>query len=472
MNLARVTVVCFVALVMLGVVILADTPGASVLSGNVSEGISLSWVGLLTVGEEKKVTIRVSDEACTILKWVGDLRPRTVRLIVQQSDPSATQTIVATTEPAKTWNVDAGFFEQIYVVLSWDDGWVGTTTLVPTASMNRILICREGLVSESILYGLSVDTASLVGVDPLPVERNLPIGQAFLVETDADDGFNFPYYLFIPDFVPAEEPVHLLVETNNTGTPRDDFQIHLLAAKTLASRSYLNSLARRLGTPLLVPVFPRPGSLSALQEIDPQSLERDVMLVKDGELARIDLQLIAMIEHARKKLRQGGVITHDTILMNGFSASGVFANRFAALHPAKVRAVAAGGVCGLPILPVAVWNGYDLPYPIGISDIGEITGVPFAVDTYRRVRQYIYMGSQDRTDAILFPDAWTQSEAQLIRDAIGERMLPDRWETSQSIYRTVEVPATFATYSGVGHSITNSILDDIVEFLRAQVLSR
>jgi len=472
MNLARVTVVSFLALALLEVVILADTPGASALPGNVSDGISLSWVGPLAIGEEKKLTIRVSDEAHTILKWVGDLRPRTVRFIVQQSDPSATQTIVATTEPPKTWNVDAGFFEQIYVVLSWDDDWVGTTTLVPTASTSRILICREGLVSESILYGLSVDAASLGGADPLPVERNLPRGQAFLVEADADEGFNFPYYLFIPNFVSAEEPVHLLVETNNTGTPRDDFQIHLLAAKTLAGRSYLNSAARRLGTPLLVPVFPRPGSLSALQEIDPQSLERDIMLVKDGELARIDLQVIAMIEHARKKLQQDGVITHDTILMNGFSASGVFANRFAALHPSKVQAVAAGGVCGLPILPAAIWNGYDLPYPIGISDIGEITGVPFDIDTYRQVQQYIYMGSGDRTDAILFPDAWTQSEAQLIRDAIGERMLPDRWETSQSIYRDSEIPAAFATYSGVGHSITNPILDDIVEFLRTHVLSR
>ncbi len=469
MNLARVSVVSLCILVLLGAVILADTPGASVLPGNVSEGISLSWVGPLAVGEEKKVTIRVSDEACTLLKWVGDVRVRTVRFIVQQSDPSATQTIVATTEPPKTWNVDAGFFEQIYVVLSGDDGWVGATTLVPTASMSRILICREGLVSDNILYGLSVDTASLGGADPLSVELDLPRGQVFLVEADADEGFNFPYYLFIPNFVSTEDPVHLLVETNNTGTPRDDFEIHLLAAKTLAGRSYLNSLARRLGTPLLVPIFPRPGSLSALEEIDPQSLERDILLVNDGELARIDLQLVAMIEHARRKLQQDGVITHDTILMNGFSASGVFTNRFAALHPAKVRAVAAGGVCGLPILPVAVWNGYDLPYPIGISDIDEITGVPFDIDAYRQVQQYIYMGAQDRTDALLFPDAWTQSEAQLIRDAIGERMLPDRWETSQSVYRAAEVPAAFATYSGAGHSITNPILDDVVEFLRAQV---
>jgi len=75
------------------------------------------------------------------------------------------------------------------------------------------------------------------------------------------------------------------------------------------------------------------------------------------------------------------------------------------------------------------------------------------------------MGAHDRTDA------WTQSEAQLIRDAIGERMLPDRWETSQSVYRDAGVPAAFATYSGVRYSITNPILDDIVGFLREQTHS-
>ena len=471
MNLARVSVVSIGALVFLTAAILADTPGASLLPGTVPDGIVLSWQGSLAVGEEKRVTVRVFDEASTVLKWVGDLRVRTVRFIVQQSIPSATQTVVATTESPKTWSVDAGFFEQIHVVLSWDDGWVGTTTIVPTASLSRILICREGLVSDSILYGLSIDTASLGGADPRAAEHTLPKGQAFLVEADPVAGFHFPYYLFVPTFVPTDKPVHLLVETNNTGTPRDDFAIHLLAAKTLAGRSYLNSLARRLATPLLVPVFPRPGSLSALKEIDPQSLERDVLLVRDGELARIDLQLVAMIEHARKKLRQDGVVTHDAILMNGFSASGVFANRFAVLHPAAVHAVAAGGVCGLPILPVAAWNGHALPYPIGISDVGEITGVPFDIDAYCLVRQYLYMGSDDKTDAVLFPDAWTAGEAELIREAIGDRMLPDRWETSQSVYRAAGVPAAFATYSGVGHSITNSILDDVAAFLRAQVHS-
>ena len=43
------------------------------------------------------------------------------------------------------------------------------------------------------------------------------------------------------------------------------------------------------------------------------------------------------------------------------SASGTFANQFAILHPQVVRAVACGGVNGIPTFPVARWQNTTLP---------------------------------------------------------------------------------------------------------------
>ena len=88
------------------------------------------------------------------------------------------------------------------------------------------------------------------------------------------------------------------------------------------------------------------------------------MLIAEGPLERIDLQLIAMIEHARAMLMERDLQVQDRILMDGFSASGTFVNRFAALHPQFVRAVAAGAVNGLPIFPLAELTEQNYPTPL------------------------------------------------------------------------------------------------------------
>lgn len=67
-------------------------------------------------------------------------------------------------------------------------------------------------------------------------------------------GFHWPYYLVLPSEMAS--PPTLLVEPNNTGTRSNTFQIHEEKAKELVRRQ--SSFAEDLGSPLLVPVFPRP----------------------------------------------------------------------------------------------------------------------------------------------------------------------------------------------------------------------
>src|SRR5260370_25777050 len=83
-----------------------------------------------------------------------------------------------------------------------------------------------------------------------------------LVEVPAveSSGFSFPYYLYIPKDLSRSEPVRLLIEPNNTGQAGDDFEVHRASAKRTASAGSVRRLADRLQAPLLVPVFPRPGS--------------------------------------------------------------------------------------------------------------------------------------------------------------------------------------------------------------------
>lgn len=99
------------------------------------------------------------------------------------------------------------------------------------------------------------------------------------------------------------------------------------------------------------------------------ALDSDTLKIKDGYLKRIDLQLLNMVGNAKEILAANGLNVNEKIFMTGYSASGNFTNRFVALHPDKVRAVASGGVNGMPILPLEELDGYTLNYHIGIADL-------------------------------------------------------------------------------------------------------
>ena len=290
-------------------------------------------------------------------------------------------------------------------------------------------------------------------------------------------GFNFPYYLFIPQGINLNKLVHLLVEPCNTGESRTRKSLDR-KTKALAEASHATVIAKRLRVPLLVPVFPRPGRDKWLVPVSPKpggvrwetythALDRDTLLIRDGDLKRIDLQLINMIAHAQRLLRHNNMKVNEKVFMNGFSASGTFANRFAILHPTVVRAVATGGVNGIPTFPTDRWDDVLMRYPVGIADVKEITDIKFDGAAYKKVSQYIYMGALDDNDTVPYPDAYDKVDAELIKSLIGAKMMPDRWDMSQSIYKALEMPAQFVTYENTGHQIKNEMIDDIVAFFQA-----
>ena len=320
-------------------------------------------------------------------------------------------------------------------------------------------------------------------VDTTPVyvtdiaELNLSNELLCRVTVNPTAGFNFPYYLFIPQGINLSQPVHLLVEPCNTGVSRSLKSLDR-KTKALAEASHATAIAKRLRVPLLVPVFPRPGGDQSLVPVSPRSggdqwqaythaLDRDTLLIREGDLKRIDLQLIKMIAHAQRLLRHNNVKVKEKVFMNGFSASGTFANRFTILHPAVVRAVAAGGINSIPTFPTDRWNDVPMRYPVGISDVKEIGDIEFDEEAYKRVSQYIYMGALDDNDTVPYRDAYDAVDAELVKSLVGAKMMPDRWRVSQSIYKTLEIPAQFVTYENTGHQIKAEMIDDIVAFFQA-----
>src|SRR5205807_8188117 len=110
------------------------------------------------------------------------------------------------------------------------------------------------------------------------------------------------------------------------------------------------------------------------------------------------------------------------VFMHGFSASAGFVNRFAALHPESVRALAVGAINALPMYPIEAYQDTKLPYPIGTADFRSLTGADFDARAYAQVSQYLFMGYLDRNDTLPFGDAWDDDERELIAKLFGKEM--------------------------------------------------
>lgn len=293
-------------------------------------------------------------------------------------------------------------------------------------------------------------------------------GDLCFVEKDPEQGFNFPYFLYVPETIAGGKELYLIVEPNNSGFANDNFEEHIEKAERIASFEFYpgNYVARKLQLPLLVPVFPRSKTTG---NIYTHSLDRDVVLQKDNDLERIDLQLLAMVENAEVKLQEKGISIKERFLMTGFSASGTFANRFSLIHPEKVKAVAAGGLNGILMLPFSEENGQSLTFPAGTKDFEKLFNKRFQLENFKEIPQFLFMGELDDNDALPYDDAYDEEERQAIYAVLGREMLPTRWNNSRNRYLNSGVKADIRTYREIGHEAPEQVKEDIVKFFSKAV---
>lgn len=293
-------------------------------------------------------------------------------------------------------------------------------------------------------------------------------GNLLFIEANEQKGYHYPYFLFIPDGLDPGRDSYVIVEPNNSGFLDDELEKHVEKAERTATKDFYigNYAARKLKSPLLVPVFPRAKSQ---WKVYTHSLDRDVMNQKGNSLERIDQQLVEMFRDARQRLKERNITTETKFLLTGFSASGTFANRFAALHPDKVAAVAAGGLNGLLILPADSIDGKALNYPLGANNFEELTGKDFRMDLFSNTPQFYFMGGLDDNDAIPYDDAFDEDEREVIFELMGKEMLPQRWNYCKNAYTANGVNARIKTYQNLGHENPESIKEDITDFFKFHI---
>ena len=277
-------------------------------------------------------------------------------------------------------------------------------------------------------------------------------------------GFTYPYYLFVPTELrsaAARGQTHtFLVLPNNTGKLNDSLEFHEAdVKKRMVQGAAIGSM---LKVAVIMPVFPRP---EADWKIYTHALDRDTMLTDKTEYSRLDLQLIAMIDDARRRLKKDGISMDKRVLLNGFSASGMFANRFTFLHPDRVKAAAIGSPGGWPIAPVERYKNKALRYPIGVADLKKVAGSDLDLKALRKVPLFVFLGDKDDNDSVVFGDSYDDEDRELVLPLFGQKPV-DRWETIKTLYQEAGLTAEFKLYPDVAHTVNAQMREDILAFMK------
>lgn len=304
-------------------------------------------------------------------------------------------------------------------------------------------------------------------IDRIDYKDTNEFGYNIIVPANKDKGFNFPYILFIPDKISSN--TNLIVEGANTGKSNDNIENAIQDVINESMDRKITKWNFKTNYPILTPAFPRFNEYED-GPIYTHMLSKQALNYNKYGLERIDIQLVNMINDAKSRLMVNDIIVDDKVILDGFSASAKFVNRFALLHPEIVKLIIAGAVSGMLILPIKEIDGEKLIYPVGCGDIEEITNEK--ISEFKNIKHFYYMGELDDNDpfgynedgSIKYPQILSQKEANQIYKYVGKKMIPDRWKKIQKIYNDLNINVIFRTYEGYGHNPLPA-KDKVVELL-------
>ena len=338
-------------------------------------------------------------------------------------------------------------------------------------------------------YRVDFTTAGLPDLTPTGERR------VVMVPAMPEKGFHWPYFLVLPsDAYKAANQGHkryLVVESNNTGFG-DPISVTVEKTRRDAEHGYFEYVSEELWSPLLMPAFPRPDVSyydgTYWRTLYTHALDRDTatlhLALSDPKtaqaaeeairragltpesLANLDRQLVAMIDHAVAYLNQYGHNVEDQVFLVGYSASGTFTDRFANLHPDKVKAVASGATLDDMMLPLAKYGGENLIFPIGTADYEQITGRPFDLKAHNQVARLIFMGADDTNNTLPYSDSYSDDERRIITKLWGEEVLPRAKQLIQ-LYGEAGGEGIFILDKGITHSMSQEMRQYVVTFLKA-----
>ena len=296
-------------------------------------------------------------------------------------------------------------------------------------------------------------------ITPTPIN---PVGR--LIQHEADETIAYEWFTYVPSNLSKERLNYILVSGLHGNIQTENYEEIIEESRIQAA--WTGSRARDLQAVLLVPVVPT----SPRYVYYPVAFDVTSFLDSTPSFyQRADLEVNLMIDKLLSDLRTDGYKMSDKVFIEGFSAGGMFAQRYTLLHPERVQAIAAGHCGGTFTLPESSYNGVQIDWPVGINDFFSLVGNEFDRDAYLQVPQYIYIGDQDTRITLDGVQVLWRSQSQIffIQNTFGyygPEILEKQLGYLNSIgYNNI----MFRMYPGVGHKHTSTMLTDSLDFLRA-----
>jgi len=206
--------------------------------------------------------------------------------------------------------------------------------------------------------------------------NGIPYKIKFLAR-DTDRGINIPSILAIP--LSQNINNQLIVESNNL----ESGNLEKIIEQGGQAGIRLAQLTKDLPSPIVVPLIPSYENAPYFQQLSQECFN----LSSADRNYRIDEQIVSIIDKAKSILQEErGLVAKNKIFLNGYSSSGVFAQRFALLHPEIVETACIGGASGSIPIPTK-----KIAYPIGIADYEAVTGKKFDLESYSKIKFRYYV---------------------------------------------------------------------------------
>ena len=234
-------------------------------------------------------------------------------------------------------------------------------------------------VSSELEHGRDIDLEYQINGIPYKIK---------FLATDMNKGINIPSILAIP--LSENTNGQLVVEANNL----ESGNLQEIIEQGTQTGIRLAQLTRDLPSPIVIPLIPSYRDYPYLQQLSQECFS----ISRDDRNYRIDEQVVRIIGRAKSILeKERGLVVKDRIFLNGYSSSGVFAQRFALLHPDIVETACIGGASGSIPIPTE-----KLAYPLGIADYESLTGKRFDLESYSKIKFRYYVGeleTQNKSDS-------------------------------------------------------------------------